>query len=292
MTSTGSRSTAGASSATGGPSSLRALHRQRAAAALSIVSADVSSRLRRYLKSEDMSIAVNLFVSVLSVPAPPLAADMDEEPVFAQAGGVSTTGREALDETILLVIGRKPSSSGQGTGSAPTGGASGSGTGSGASKMQQVLSVALSSKHGLQPSLIPAAGSAAYAVPSAPPAAASTPATVPVPPRAASSAEAGTAPAAVPVALVASTAPSTAVEASPAIAAAVASQAVAYPASSGTASSASGVTMPTSDAPVLAAPAVSIQVHISLLTLADDVNAIMNALSAASSLQAAVAGEV
>lgn len=267
-------------------SAARALQRQRAVQVLSIVSADVSTRIKRYLKSDDVQISLNIFVSVLSVPAPPLTTDDGDEigagPPAGSATGSAPSVRVPLDESVLLVMGANPLAGNKhkpaGAGDDNVHGGSGS-SGGGGSHPKQVLSLAFSSRHSLQPSLIPPAGSAVLS-PVAAAASAPTASAAPSGTSAATSAAAAVAtmPAVMPVTLVPAgstsgvAAPSTLAPAAPAPAAAAASAAV----------------VASSSAPVLTAPAVAITLHISLLTLADDLSAITAALSAASSLQATV----
>jgi hypothetical protein len=146
----------------------RVRERARAVALLGAATAEITGRLKRYLRSEEMRLAVNIAVSVLSVPAPPLIGFEDEEEGALRGGaggmshhhphhGAGHVADAAVAQRILDIAGVSQSPQAHGRAGSVGG-------------MRSVLSLSFTSKHALQPSLIPAPGSAAYLLPPPPPA--------------------------------------------------------------------------------------------------------------------------
>lgn len=217
-----------------------------AVAARSVASAEASARLNRYLRSEDLRVAVNLFISVLSVPAPPIAGVNDD----GMDGGVSQRGPAALDPVLMDIAGID-SLAVPGTPLSPQAQQHAAVTGRAhRAPMRKVLSLALSSRHAMQPSMIPGPGSGLLAVPTAP-AGEGGEAAKPVAATGRSLASAGP----TPVVLVSDSASSGAARAG------------------------------TQGVPVLTAAAVDVTLSISLLTLLDDISVVRAALDTAGALQ-------
>jgi hypothetical protein len=131
-------------------------------AAREALASDVSARLGRYLASDDLRVSVNVFLSLLSVPAPPIfALEGEDEDVAgggAASGSSSSAGgqqRSRVDPVILDVAGvgsdhlPHPAAGGLQQQRRPG--------------MRKILSLVLSSAHALQPSQTP--GPSAAVVP-------------------------------------------------------------------------------------------------------------------------------
>ena len=240
----------------------RAARLAAAAQARAVASAEFSARLSRYLHSEDLRVAINLFVSVLSVPAPPISG-LDDEPGDVPGSRATTVGRidpilqdlagfDAHHAHQLAALAAAAASAARASGAASVDvGRSGR-----ASRhlLRKVLSLSVSSHHSMQTSIIPEAGSALLSMADSSAAAlAATPA---------QSAQAMAAAALRP----AKGAPATA-------------QAPQSPAPQ-----ALPRAPPSSQAPVISAPAVAVDVQLSLLTLLEDLIVVRAALDTATAM--------
>lgn len=286
--------------------------RAQAAAARDVASAEFSLRVGRYLKSDDLRIAVNLFMSLLSVPAPPIAGiedDPDEGLVIAGTQAAVGKKHKAVDAVLADIAGIDSSHIHH-----PHSGASnGRRT---AADLRKVLSLSISSKHSMQPTLVPQPGSANIATQQVQKQQAPTtaPAASPQPQKPVSAG----APGPVPVVLAPSSAAfgSTASQPPPAPsnpqhthAQSAPQQRTGQPAAAhGHAATSAPVTMASpaqrsatsaasassagatskSAAPVLTAPAIAVDLQISLLTLLEDISVVRSAMDTAGAISASI----
>jgi hypothetical protein len=139
-----------------------ALRKAKAAEAREIASFQLASRVNRYLKSEDLHLSLNLFASIVSVPAPPLAGLSDDLTMLVEeAKDGSDANLQTLSSMlhpVLLDISGLDIGTSKDAAHLKSMGVRSNALRS-TTHLRKVLSFTLSSKHTLQPSIIPPPGS-------------------------------------------------------------------------------------------------------------------------------------
>jgi hypothetical protein len=220
----------------------RASRKAAAIVARNVASSEFSARLGRYLRSDDLRVAVNIFISALSVPAPPISG-LDDEPDELMKAGASGRGMGRIDPVLQDLAGFDPHHHSALLAQAAAAAAKNPGGGRvGSHLLRKVLALTINSHHSMQTSIVPEPGSALII------------------------------PGGVGSSIASSTSPGSTQSPSPSPNKSLSTTTTAAVAG------ASSLRNSSSQVPVLSAPAIAIDVQISLLTLLDDVLVMRSAL--------------
>jgi hypothetical protein len=224
----------------------RASRKAAAIIARNVASSEFSARLGRYLRSDDLRVAVNIFISALSVPAPPISG-LDDEPDELMKAGASGRGMGRIDPVLQDLAGFDPHHHNALLAQAAAAASKNPGGGRvGSHLLRKVLALTINSHHSMQTSIVPEPGSALI----------------------------------VPGGTGTLQTPSQASPGSPSPQSSLSSpsKTLASTATSANVGGAGNLRNSSSQVPVLSAPAIAIDVQISLLTLLDDVLVMRSAL--------------